>query len=54
MGIRKRGEEGVWVPVPYLKLFFISRSLAITFTGSVWLVAFVISGSCNINHYDTQ
>lgn len=28
------------------ELFFISRSLAMTSTGSVWPVAFWISGSC--------
>lgn len=38
----------VCVGYPYLKLFFISRSLAMTLTGSVSPVAFWISGSSTL------
>ena len=44
--IHQRGFVGhVSLPPTHLKLFFISRSLAITSTGSVSPVAFWISGS---------
>jgi hypothetical protein len=41
------------VVLTHLKLFFISRSLAITSIGSVFPVAFCITGSYSMSAYET-